>query len=231
MKKSREASMSPTASSNSDKKQRKRRDKNKNKKVPANQCNNNAVIFREIKCSEPLIFHILASSKDFYQKEWKVILSSQAEGPLQRLNSSINGMIKKLIKIYIQYKENEFGNVTKTLDEFKEKYKELENIKIVYTHSQEENLFILGLTALKKGNKSVKSELTLLKKEIIDWNFDIVKPGSEFMAILNYNSNLDALGISNALDVNQSKLNFFIIENVLLLEYKPDKGKLLKTIV
>ena len=81
-------------------------------------------------------------------------------------------MIKNLIKIHIRYKENEFGKLKGNLKEFQEKYRERKNIKIVYIHSVEEQVYNIGLTSYSIVNNNV---LNSLKKEILDWNFGIVE--------------------------------------------------------
>ena len=195
--------------------------------------------FKEIECNEPLIFNILERSKDFYAKDWNVNLelnldkgfiklSSVSNGHLERLYSSINIMIRKLIKINIQYKENEFAYLTSNVTKFKEKYKKRSKLRIVYRHSAHEKLYTIGLTAF---SDSENNELELLQKEIIDWNFDIVGPAVEFLIIFNYKSNLDSLvkmHLSKVLDLDDSQKNLFIIEDALILEYSPEKGEFLK---
>ncbi len=154
---------------------------------------------KEIECYEPLIFNILERLKDFYEKDWKVKLelfldkqliriSSQSKRPLERLNSSINTMIKKLIKIQIEYKENEFDIVTRKLKEFNYNHRHQKHIRIVYIHFDEENSYKIGLTSY---NDSENSDLELLKKEIIDWGFDIVGLTPEYLIIFNNKSNFN----------------------------------------
>ena len=138
---------------------------------------------REIQCNEPLIFNILAWSKGFYENEWNVNiglnlgkelikLSSVSKDSIKRLNTDIHIIIKNLIKIHIRYKENEFGKLKGNLKEFQEKYRERKNIKIVYIHSVEEQVYNIGLTSYSIVNNNV---LNSLKKEILDWNFGIVE--------------------------------------------------------
>jgi hypothetical protein len=233
------------ADSNFSQDQSKRNDKKKKRITPKVKCNEiplpqpSPEIFREIECYEPLIFNILERSKDFYEKDWKVKLelfldkqliriSSQCHGSLERLNSSINTMIKKLIKIQIEYKENEYNIVTKKLKEFKDKHKNQKHIRIVYIHLVEEKTFNLGVTSYSnRGN----GELELLKKEIIDGNLNVVGNELEFLIIFNYKSNLDSLvktHLSNILDLDESQVNSFIIEEALMIEYNPEKSKLLR---
>ena len=140
-------------------------------------------------------------------------------------------MIKKLIKINIRYKENEFVKLKQHIWEIQEKHRERKNIKILYIHSEEEQVYNIGLTTYSFFEDNL---LTSLKKEIFDWNFDIVSPFfPEFLLIFNYNLKFDRLikmHLNTVLDLDDSQINYFVIEDALVLEYSSDKGELSKTI-
>jgi hypothetical protein len=167
--------------------QNKRKDKMLKQNTPNTQCYYNlqpeTLNFREIECNEPLIFNILACHKHFYETKWKVNIelfydrelvrvSSQSKEILKRLNSDIHMMIKNLIKVHIQYKDNQFLKMKRNLEKFTEKYRERKNIKIIYTHSVEQQIYIVGITTYSVVQKSV---LQVFKNEIIDWKFKIVE--------------------------------------------------------
>ena len=194
------------------------------------------IIFKEILCNEHLIFDILARSKFFYEKNWNVYiellpeqeiikLNSKSKDSLERLSCSISCMIKSLIKINIEYNEEDFQIVSKTIAQFKEKYKEKKKIRVVYRQFSDEKLFKIGLTTY---NERDYKELELLKKEINDWNFNVVGNNPACLLIFNYRPQLEGLikmHLSTIFNVNESLLKFFTIEEVLVLEYDPNISK------
>jgi hypothetical protein len=193
--------------------------------------------YKYINCSEALIFLSLSLSKTFYEKSWTVNidlskdkgiikLSSASPVQLEKLYKRVLSMINSLIKISITYQDTDHEELTKLIKYFANKNKNV-HLAIIYTDDIEGKEYKIGLTAY---NANQTRDLELLKKEIDGWNFSSYSSNYAFLLILNYKPNLELLikmHLSNILDVHESKLKFFTIEEiVLVLRYNPKLSKI-----